>query len=146
MSTVLCRRVPRLVNVVKNTKMSAHRDVELPSSMRSQRDQRMSSPELVLGYRVVVFESVTSGITSSSRLNTAPSVSSIGYCCALQVAPCSVLTSLPRRLVDSLPISGPRLREDEDVLDGVRKLPKDSGRDTRGGVGEADGMGMDEGT
>lgn len=43
-------------------------------------------------------------------------------------------------------MSKARLREDEDVLEGERKLPKDSGRDTRGGVGEAVGIGIDEGT
>ena len=106
----------------------------------------MSSPEVVPGYRVVELDSVSVGMTSSSKLNTAPSVSSIACCCTLQVAARSVLTSLPRRFVDSLPMSKARLREDEDVLEGERKLPKDSGRDTRGGVGEAVGIGIDEGT
>ena len=30
--------------------------------------------------------------------------------------------------------------------DGLRKLPKETGRETRGGEGAAEGMGIDEGT
>lgn len=116
--------------------------------MQSQRDQTMSSPALVLGYRVAELGSATSGMTSSSKLNTAPSASASSRlrCCALQAAFWSVLASLPLRFVDSLPISSPRLRDDEEVREGVRKLPNDSGRETRGGVGETEGMGIEDGT